>query len=498
MASHARLAVDRATEPAVPVIAATKRPDGDIRPFSRPLTSRLTRAGRRRKGEAHRLGAKVGEVQNVSGLESDRPARRRARRSLPGAFETTRNLRRALAPVPLSALELRAHQERQRHRLLPLFRFLTLLGAATYLGFLGWDYLLGGWDGVLAALPARLGVTLAILAVWLVAHHPRFVPHWPFLWSGLIVIVTCGTSLVMAIAPDGFEKGVPGLLFAAAANVLVAPLFWLAILNYVLIGIVGLAALALLGAPAAALGNAAYFLVTFGLLFSLVSYWADQARRRNLLLEQSLELEQARRDALLDAMLPAGIAERLKAGETPIADAAPAASIVFVDVVGYSRLTRELPPEALVDLLEQAFAVLDFLAGEHGLTKIKTIGDAYVAAAGVADAVEAGPAEAVAFALAARHALRALGGRLGYDLDVHAGVATGPVTAGVIGEHRPQFDLWGQTVNNASRLQAAAPAGAIQLDGPTAAAVGARFTLQHQGPTVYRGIGEIDVWRIAD
>ena len=448
--------------------------------------------------EKRGVGAKVGEVQNVSGLESDRPARRQAHRPRSAALQRTRNLRRALAPVPLTALELRAHQERQRHRLLPLFRFITLVGAATYLGFLGWDYLLGGWDGVLAALPLRLGVTLAILGVWLVARHPRVVPHWPFLWSGLIVIVTCGTSLVMAIAPGGFEKGVPGLLFAAAANVLVAPLFWLAILNYVLIGVVGLAALALLGAPPAALGNAAYFLVTFALLFSFVSYWAEQARRRNLLLEQSLEGEQARRDALLDSMLPAGIAERLKAGETPIADAEPRASIVFVDVVGYSRLTRELSPEALVGLLEQAFAVLDSLVREHGLTKIKTIGDAYVAAAGVADAVEAGPIEAVAFAVAARDALRALGEQLGYALDVHAGIATGPVTAGVIGEQRPQFDLWGQTVNNASRLQAAAPPGAVQLDGRTAAEVGRHVTLEHQGPTIYRGIGEIDVWRVAE
>lgn len=197
-------------------------------------------------------------------------------------------------------------------------------------------------------------------------------------------------------------------------------------------------------------------------------------------------------------MLPAGIAERLKAGETPIADAEPRASIVFVDVVDYSRLTRELSPEALVGLLEQAFAVLDSLVREHGLTKIKTIGDAYVAAAGVADATEAGPAEAVAFAVAARDALRALGARLGYALDVHAGIATGPVTAGVIGEERPQFDLWGQAVNNASRLQAAAPPGAVQLDGPTAADSGLRFTLEHQGPTVYRGIGEIDVWRVAE
>ena len=195
-------------------------------------------------------------------------------------------------------------------------------------------------------------------------------------------------------------------------------------------------------------------------------------------------------------MLPAGIAERLKAGETPIADAEPRASIVFVDVVDYSRLTRELSPEALVGLLEQAFAVLDSLVREHGLTKIKTIGDAYVAAAGVADA--AGPVEAVAFAVAARDALRALGARLGYDLDVHAGIATGPVTAGVIGEQRPQFDLWGQAVNNASRLQSAAPPGAVQLDGPTAAEVGRHVTLEHQGPTIYRGIGEIDVWRVAE
>jgi len=436
-------------------------------------------------------------VRGVSGLRSGEPERRHRRRKSAAAPAIGRNLRQALAPVPLTPSERRAHHDRQRQRLLPLFRFITLSGAATYLGFLGWDYLLGGWDGVLAALPLRLGFTALIIGFWLIGRWPPMAPFWPWLWTGVIVVVTIATSLVIAIAPGGFETGVAGLLYAAAANLLVAPVFWLAIVNYALITAVALAAFALLGAPAAALGNAAYFLVTFALLFSFVSYWADQARRRNLLLELALEREQERRDALLNAMLPAGIVERLHAGEQPIADLAPSASIVFVDVVGYSRLTRELAPEALVDLLEQAFAILDSLAGEHGLTKIKTIGDAYVAAAGVADAVTAGPVEAVGFAVAARDALRALGVRLGYTLDVHAGIATGPVTAGVIGEQRPQFDLWGQTVNNASRLQAAAPPGAVQLDGETAAAVDRHFTLEAQGPTVYRGIGEIDVWRIA-
>ena len=421
---------------------------------------------------------------------------RQRRRRLARSAAVAASLRQVLAPLPLTAAERQAHEARQCQRLLPLFRFITLVGGLTFLGFAGWDYWLGGWPGLIAALPLRLGITALILLLWLAARRPPVVPYWPYLWTGVVVLVTIGTALVIAIAPGGFESGVAGLLYAAAANVLVSPFFWLAILNYALITVVALGAFVLLGASPAALGNAAYFLVTFAFLFSLVSYWADQARRRSLLLEQALEREQARRDVLLDAMLPAQIAERLKAGETPIADAEPRASIVFVDVVGYSRLTRELSPEALVGLLEQAFAVLDSLVREHGLTKIKTIGDAYVAAAGVADAAEAGPVEAVAFAVAARNALRALGARLGYALDVHAGIATGPVTAGVIGEERPQFDLWGQAVNNASRLQAAAPPGAVQLDGSTAAEVGLRFTLQHQGPTVYRGIGEIDVWRI--
>ncbi len=419
-------------------------------------------------------------------------------RSRPPAAEGALTLRRALAPVRLTTAQRRLHHARQQERLLPLFRFVTLLGASTYLGFVGWDYLLGGWKGVVAALPLRLVVTLAVVALWLASRHPRAAAFWPGIWSLLVVVVTLGTAAVIGTAPGGFEVGVAGLLYAAAANVLVAPIFWVAILNHLLIAAVGLGAYVGLGASPAAIGNAAYVLVTFAMLFGLVSYWVEQSRRRNFLLEQALLEEQARRDALLEAMLPASIAERLKAGEKPIADRVARASIVFVDVVGYSRLTRELRPEALVELLQQAFALLDRLAREHGLTKLKTIGDAYVAAAGVADAEAAGAGEAVAFAVAAGQALRELGGRLGHDLDVHAGIATGPVTAGVIGEHRPQFDVWGQTVNNASRLQAAAPPGAIQLDAVTAAALGSTFPLEQLGPTDYRGIGVIDVWRIVD
>jgi class 3 adenylate cyclase len=413
-------------------------------------------------------------------------------------FDVVAALRGSFARVSLSPAERRAHYRRQSHRLLPLFRFILLVGGLTFLGFAGWDYLLGGGESVARALPLRLAFTALLVGVWFASFDHRVAGHWPWLWSGLVTAVTVATGIVIGLVPDGFDKGPAGLLYASAANVLIAPVLGLALLNYAIVPIVGLAVLALMGAPAPALANAAYLLVTFSLLFGVVSFWIDQGRQRNLLLEQALEREQAKRDALLDAVLPPGIAERLHAGESPIADAVPSASVVFVDVVGYSRLTRELPPADLVNLLGQAFAILDFLAGEEGLAKIKTNGDAYVAAAGVADAEAAGPLEATRFAVAARLALRDLGERLGRDLDVHAGIATGPVTAGVIGEARPQFDLWGQTVNNASRLQAAAPPGAIQLDATTAAAVAGAFTLEHVGPTSYRGIGVVDVSRLVD
>jgi len=150
-------------------------------------------------------------------------------------------------------------------------------------------------------------------------------------------------------------------------------------------------------------------------------------------------------------------------------------------MVGFTRLSQDRPPAAVQ---------------RAGLAKIKTPGDACMAAGGLPGVSAAGPAEAAALARATVAGAPGFGHRHGLPVAVHAGIATGPVTAAVIGRLRPQYDLWGPTVNRAARLQAAAPPGEVWLDAETAAALPAGWS-DPVGRLLFRGLGPVDVHRLA-
>src|SRR5205823_5117645 len=171
---------------------------------------------------------------------------------------------------------------------------------------------------------------------------------------------------------------------------------------------------------------------------------------------------QRRSDDLLHAILPDQIAARLKDRPGTIANDVASASVLFADVVGFTPMSAAMSPGELVRLLDELFTIFDGLVTELGLEKIKTVGDAYMVAAGVP---EARPDHARAIAeLALRirdHvATTTFGGR---QLQMRVGVASGPVTAGIIGTHKFAYDLWGDTVNTASRMESSGLPGEIQL-----------------------------------
>ena len=173
--------------------------------------------------------------------------------------------------------------------------------------------------------------------------------------------------------------------------------------------------------------------------------------------------EQARSEALLLNVLPAPVAARLKDGEGIIADAHPAVTVLFADIVGFTPLSERLPPAEVVALLDRVFARWDALTLHHGVEKIKTIGDAYMVAAGI-PLPRDDHAESIAeVALAMREAVNACAAETGRSLEVRIGIETGPVVAGVIGRAKFSYDLWGDTVNTASRMESHAPPGAIQV-----------------------------------
>ena len=189
----------------------------------------------------------------------------------------------------------------------------------------------------------------------------------------------------------------------------------------------------------------------------------NQARAHGRQLVADLQVANDRSEALLRHMLPPTIARRLLANPARIADIIADASVVFVDLVGFTALAHNSGPDSIVNCLIDLFGSYDRLAEKLGVEKIKTIGDAYLAVAGVpeprADHVEV----AVRFARAASMQARQITGPDGAPLQVRVGVHCGPLVAGVVGTHRFAYDVWGDTVNTAARLQTACSPGGVLL-----------------------------------
>ena len=178
---------------------------------------------------------------------------------------------------------------------------------------------------------------------------------------------------------------------------------------------------------------------------------------------RALEREQAKSERLLLNVLPEPVAQRLKEREGIIADASSDVTVLFADIVGFTPLADRLSAPDLVALLDRVFARWDALAARHGVEKIKTIGDAYMAAGGI-PVPRADHAEAIAdLALAMGPDVAGCAAEMGLALEVRIGIDTGPVVAGVIGRAKFIYDLWGDTVNTASRMESHALPGTIQV-----------------------------------
>jgi adenylate cyclase len=198
-----------------------------------------------------------------------------------------------------------------------------------------------------------------------------------------------------------------------------------------------------------------------------------------------LERERARSQELLRNILPQPIIDRLNAGQGVIADRYDNVTVVFSDLVDFTRISAELPVATVVSALNAMFSTFDAACARLGVEKIKTIGDAYLAAAGL-PGTSPEPETAVAdLAIAMRDAV----GEAGPPWKVRIGIHRGPVVAGVIGTSKFVYDLWGDAVNTASRLETTAPAGAIQVSEAVATPLGAAFVLEPRGEVELKGKG---------
>lgn len=207
-----------------------------------------------------------------------------------------------------------------------------------------------------------------------------------------------------------------------------------------------------------------------------------------------IEDEKERHEKLLLNILPKPIVGRLNDGETPIADRFDEVTVLFSDLVGFTEMSARLTPTRLVTLLNQLFSEFDEIARAHGVEKIKMIGDAYMVVAGVPEP-RADHAQAIAhMALDMRGAIERIGNMFEENLALRVGIDTGPVVAGVIGTHRFLYDVWGDTVNVASRLETTCPANRIQLSRATADRLASGFEIALRGTIEVKGKGTLETY----
>jgi adenylate cyclase len=215
--------------------------------------------------------------------------------------------------------------------------------------------------------------------------------------------------------------------------------------------------------------------------FLLLQYFVRARERLHVLLAE----ERERSERLLLNVLPAPIVERLKRESGVIADRCPEVTVLFADLVGFTPATERLPPEEVVSLLDGIFSEFDELVARQGLEKIKTIGDGYMVAGGIPTPV-ADHADRIAdLALAMQEAMASRASSV--TLALRIGIDTGPVVAGVIGRSRFGYDLWGDTVNTASRMESHAPPGGIQVTKRAASLLADRYVLERRDNVEIKG-----------
>ena len=380
-------------------------------------------------------------------------------------------------------------ETRRRKALLVLIAVLILpvsiVWATLYLTF-------GAWTGGVAALYA----VISVASIVLFARTRDFAMFLRVQLVAILLAPTLSTIPIGGFLPSG-GVGFWGVLAPIGALVFTgvrSGIRW-----YVAFVVVFLAS----GAIGAVLDNPSPLPVWFSatmlalnvtvggtIVFTLLALFASQ--RAEAL--HALNEEHQRAEGLLLSILPGPIAERLKSQPQTIADGFSAASVLFADVVNFTPRTEQMAPAEVVQMLDRLFGEFDTLAERYELEKIKTIGDSYMVAAGVPNPR---PDHATAIAALALDMVEATGpggavGDLGLDLRV--GINSGPVMAGVIGRKKFLYDLWGDAVNTASRMESEGTPDRIQITRATYELIGDEFDCQPRGTVPVKGKGDMETW----
>ena len=235
-------------------------------------------------------------------------------------------------------------------------------------------------------------------------------------------------------------------------------------------------------------------LQAFNLMFKRVS-WEITERKRA---ENKVRAEQEQSDRLLLNILPEPIAKQLKEGNNNIADGFTEVTILFADIVGFTKLSEQISPQEVVSLLNEIFTAFDQLSDKHRLEKIKTIGDAYMVASGLPMPREDHAESVAEMALDMQREIARFNAKHQTALSIRIGINTGPVVAGVIGTKKFIYDLWGDAVNTASRMESHGIPGCIQVTESSYKHLQAQYQLEERGKIQVKGKGEMVTYLLTE
>jgi len=395
-----------------------------------------------------------------------------------------------------------AFRHEQARETVPIVRAGFLVGIPLW--FVAWLALplAAEVDGTVLAATSAAMVALNLVSLWSVRGHPSLARI-----EAVGIIGTVGNAaaimVLTAASPANDRYSLPGLMLSLLYAVAV---FRIRLPEAVVPAAVVLVAFLVAVGPRQAPGQLAFdvfilvAMMIVGLLGVVVLERASRERfqQRRTIEAQREEVarERAKSDALLRAMLPVSIVARLRERPEAVAEGFDAATLIFADLVGFTVMAERLGPQRTAALLNTLVSRWDLLAAEAGVEKIKTIGDAYFAAAGVPEPQGDHATRIVDFGHAMIRATAEAARTTGEPLAIRVGVHSGPVVAGVIGRTKFSYDLWGDTVNVASRLESTGVPGEIQASAATVDLLGGRFEVVPRGEVTLKGKGPMSTFLV--
>lgn len=346
----------------------------------------------------------------------------------------------------------------------------------------------------------RFGIVCPYIVLMLVMSYRSWVGRIQQLaLCSVVVLGSWGLAVMPLIAP------VPSTY--AATGTLLILMFLFAFIRVRLAAAVPTALLVIVGYETALLASGVssltviynnFFLLGFVIVGVVACRTLELLRRREYLRERELQRERGRSDLLLHNILPQEIAQRLRQDPSAIADGIDGVSVLFADIVGFTAFAEQAEAEALVAFLDDLFARFDLLCERHRVEKIKTIGDAYMAVAGVPQPHSDHAAAAAELALDMMQAAAATERGSSGVLQLRIGISSGPVIAGVIGRRKFAYDLWGDTVNTASRMESHGRPGSIQVSQSTRSLLDTRYVLTDTHEVIVKGKGPLKAAYLLD